>query len=558
MSPHRPFPLPSREILEQLVENSQEGIWIIDQNAQTVFVNERMAALLDRTVDEFVGRPSSDFLEPADNEKFRNRLHRRSSGMREDYEVKLIKKDGITRIWAAVSATPLFDPDGNWIGAVGMIRDIDTTFEKSRYMASREEALSRVAGNLELAISERTHELTQSQAFLDSLIENLPNMVFVKDAKELRFVRFNKAGEELLGFPRSELIGKNDYDFFPKEQADYFTQKDRAVLAGREILDIPEEPIQTQHKGPRTLHTRKIPVLGKNGEPEYLLGISEDITEQKKLEQERLRAAAEHAAAEERDRSSREFLSIASHELKTPVTSLKIQLQMALRNLAISGTSPPPEKLQKVLATSVQQVDRLTRLIEDLLDVSRIQSGKISFHLESIDLSVMLTDVIERYREPLEAARCKLTLSLEKGVFAVADRGRMEQVIVNLIWNVLKYAPGAPLSVTLKKFNDFARVEVADSGPGIEVHQQKRIFERFGRAGSSRNISGLGLGLFISQQIVEAHGGAIRVESRPGQGAKFIIGLPLNLEHPAVKSSVVYASSPPQNAGGLRADHSSH
>src|SRR3990172_7609516 len=124
----------------------------------------------------------------------------------------------------------------------------------------------------------RAEELSQINIFLDSLIENIPDMIFVKAAKDLRFVRFNKAGEELLGYSRDELIGKNDYDFFPKQEADFFTAKDRAVLAGKEVVDIEEESIHTRRKGVRILHTKKVPLYDKEGQPLYLLGISEDIT----------------------------------------------------------------------------------------------------------------------------------------------------------------------------------------------------------------------------------------------------------------------------------------
>jgi len=118
--------------------------------------------------------------------------------------------------------------------------------------------------------------------FLNSVLENIPDMIFVKDARHLRFVRFNKAGEELLGIPATEMIGKNDYDFFPKQEADFFTRKDRAVLKDGRMVDIPEEPIHTKHKGVRYLHTKKIPILDERGNPQFLLGISEDITEKKK------------------------------------------------------------------------------------------------------------------------------------------------------------------------------------------------------------------------------------------------------------------------------------
>ena len=123
-------------------------------------------------------------------------------------------------------------------------------------------------------------KLKEPNNFINAILENIPNMIFVKEAKELRFVRFNKAGEELLGYDRDDLIGKNDYDIFPKEQADFFTKVDRQVLNNGVLLDIPEEPIKTKNKE-QWLHTKKIPIINKEGNPIYLLGISEDITEKR-------------------------------------------------------------------------------------------------------------------------------------------------------------------------------------------------------------------------------------------------------------------------------------
>ena len=143
--------------------------------------------------------------------------------------------------------------------------------------------------------------LRRSQAFITSVVENLPNMIFVKDAKDLKFVRVNKAGEDLLGHSREVLIGKSDYDFFPKEEAGFFTAIDRQVLKTGSLLDIPEEPIETKHQGRRILHTKKIPIYDDTGEPQYLLGISEDITDRKRTEdalrksEERYRSIFENA-----------------------------------------------------------------------------------------------------------------------------------------------------------------------------------------------------------------------------------------------------------------------
>ena len=130
-------------------------------------------------------------------------------------------------------------------------------------------------------------ELRDANAFLDAIIENIPLMLFIKESASLRFVRFNRAGEDLLGWPRQSLVGKNDFDFWPPEQAEFFVQKDRETMKSGKVVDIDEEPIQTRHQGVRILHTKKVPILDPSGNPLYLLGISEDITERRRIEKER-------------------------------------------------------------------------------------------------------------------------------------------------------------------------------------------------------------------------------------------------------------------------------
>jgi sigma-B regulation protein RsbU (phosphoserine phosphatase) len=178
----------------------------------------------------------------------------------------------------------------------------------SRIWRSRRSAVSeppRVDARLEEAAAEhrriaealarRTAELEDARSFLDSVLEHLPVMLFVKDAKELKFVRWNRAEEEALGIDRSAAIGRSDYDFFPAEQASFFVANDRAVLSGGRLVDIPEEAIQTAHRGLRYLHTIKVPVLGADGEPKYLVGISEDITDRKRAQEELARAREQEA-----------------------------------------------------------------------------------------------------------------------------------------------------------------------------------------------------------------------------------------------------------------------
>lgn len=219
------------------------------------------------------------------------------------FEKDYIHKDG-HRVPALVCLARY--KDGTVIGLILDISDRKKT----------EVELEVMNVKLEKHVRQRTEALQQSEAFLNAVFEHIPNMVFVKDAKNLRFVRFNKAGEELLGIPRSEMIGKNDFDFFPAEQAQYFTDADRRVLSRARVVDIPEEPIQTK-RGIRYLHTRKIPIFNKEGQPEYLLGVSEDITEKKQTEKQSLALLHEQIAREEAEANAQQmrFLSEISYIL---------------------------------------------------------------------------------------------------------------------------------------------------------------------------------------------------------------------------------------------------
>jgi c-di-GMP phosphodiesterase len=375
----------------------------------------------------------------------------------------------------------------------------------------------------------------EAQLFLEAVVENIPDMIFVKDAAELRFVRFNRAGEDLLGYSREQLLGRNDYDFFTREEADFFTSKDRAVLAGKALLDIPEEPIHTGQRGVRILHTKKIPILDKDGMPRYLLGISEDITDHKRAREElaasQARQAREQAAREAAEQAVRgrdEFLSIASHELRTPVTSLQFAVQAILR-LMQKGTlaEQPPETVRDVLETAERQSRKLARLIDTLLDVSRIHAGRLTVTRAPVDLADVARDVVRQAEGEARRAACFVTLHAEGPVIGMWDGARLEQVVTNLLDNALKYGAGRPVDVRVQADAGGARLTVTDRGIGISPERQAHIFERFERAASAEHYGGLGLGLYIVRRILEALGGTIQVDSRPGQGSTFVVELPL-------------------------------
>jgi signal transduction histidine kinase/CheY-like chemotaxis protein len=230
-------------------------------------------------------------------------------------------------------------------------------------------------------------------------------------------------------------------------------------------------------------------------------------------------------------RSRDEFLSIASHELKTPLTPLKIQTQ-TFRLMADRGhlVSPSPQKLFKMLETSDRQVEKLASLIEEMLDISRINIGRLELTLEQFNLRELIDDSVERFNDELRISGCSIVVEAPAELPVCWDRFRMEQVLVNLITNSIKYAPEKPILIRASVTPDSTiRFSIRDEGIGIDKKDQPRIFERFERAVSAKHFGGLGLGLYIVRQILIAHSGSIRVESEPGHGCEFHVELPASV-----------------------------
>lgn len=221
-----------------------------------------------------------------------------------------------------------------------------------------------------------------------------------------------------------------------------------------------------------------------------------------------------------------EFLSIAAHELKTPLTSLQLQLDgiQRLGKKELDGTWT--RRLEPKMATAIRQTSRLTVLIDDLLDVSRITQGRFVIEPAEVDLEQLVREVLERF-EP-EAERFGSTLGFEPcgPLTQCVDPQRIDQLVSNLVSNAIKYGGAHPVTVRLAASATGARLSVSDHGFGVAEADRARIFGRFERAVSSRHYGGLGLGLFICQQIVDAHQGTIHVEPTPGHGATFVVELP--------------------------------
>jgi PAS domain S-box-containing protein len=253
------------------------------------------------------------------------------------------------------------------------------------------------------------------------------------------------------------------------------------------------------------------------------------LAEQKTLE-ERARALQAREALRERD----EFISVAAHELRTPLTALQLKLQGLERGLraGVRDNRSSPQNFGSRLDGALRQTERLASLIERLLDVTRIASGRLELAPERFDLAALVRQVADDFKDPAAAVGSELRVDAEQPLEGSWDRLRMEQVVVNLLSNAVKYGAGRPVTVKLDTAGDRVRITVADEGIGIAPEDIDRIFTRFERAAPLRHYGGLGLGLYISRHIVDAHGGRIDVQSHLGQGSTFVVDLPLVFVRP--------------------------
>ncbi len=376
-----------------------------------------------------------------------------------------------------------------------------------------------------------------AESFLRSVVDNIPNAVFIKDARELRFVRMNPAGERLFGFTEQELTGKNDYDFFPPAQADFFTRKDRNVLESGLELDIPEEEIDTKRMGRRILHTKKVPILDNTGQPAFLLGVAEDITERRQAEADIMieKARAEMEAQRHhlelahvmRLSTLGEMASGMAHELNQPLTAAIAYCGAAVA--MVEQQSSPPEEITDILKKVMEQTQRAGDIIWRLQALVR----KGSTHKASLDMDDLIRGVISFVEWEINNSRVTVDLHLHgEGTSVTADGVQIEQVLINLVRNSLDsikdggVTDGRIQMETRITQQETLRATVSDNGPGIAPSILERLFEPF----QTTKKNGIGIGLSISHSIIEAHGGKMWGESSLDGGATFGLELPLAVE----------------------------
>lgn len=420
-----------------------------------------------------------------------------------------VRKDG-SRFWASVIITRLTDSSGALLGFAQVTRDLT-----ERRMAEER-----------LRMSEERFRLLVS-AVRDYAI-------FMLDPTG-RVATWNEGAQQLKGYKPEEIIGQHLAKFYPEEE----------VRAGKPDLELKvatqtgrfeDEGWRIRKDGTRFWANVVLTAI-KNADGKILgfTKVTRDMTERRRLEEE-LRAANEELEKRVKNRTLElqqavqardEFMSIVSHELRTPVTTLKLQIQTALRQLARNDLKAFNEKSVKFVTTAGRQLDQLSRLINDMFDVSRISMDKLTIEMSPIELNALVQEVAESFDDYCKSKGCGVHVTSSELVKVAGDRIRLEQVISNILINSLKYGEGKPISISVSKTKTTAIIDIEDQGMGIDPKDQIRIFERFERAISASTVSGMGLGLFISRKIVQAHHGEISVRSEVGRGSVFTVKLPL-------------------------------
>jgi PAS domain S-box-containing protein len=494
----------AHQTLSTIIQASPAAIVLMDPDGTVRMWNAAAERIFGWTEEEALGRPLVAVPEERQAE-FRDNLERASRGEPlMGLETRRLRKDG-TLIDVALWASAARHASGQ-VQCVYVITDITErkrAEDAQRFLAR---AGSELASSLDdEATLERVARLAvPSWADLCS--------VHLWEDGELRCVAAAHAGtapEPPPGEPEVDAVARIIATGAPELRYESAPQPYAS-------LRVPLM-VRGQALGALSLATTRRPYDNQD------LALAQELARQAALAIDNARLYHE---AQQAVRLREEFLSIASHELKTPISALQLQVQSLLATLTRSPAGPSPERLRRSLETVDRQVRRQTQLINDLLDVSRISAGRLQLQPEPMELSALAREVAERFEPELTRAGSALRLQLSAETGGQWDRLRLDQVVTNLLSNAVKYGRGNPIQLMTETEGNQVRLSVKDGGIGIAAEDLSRLFNRFERAVSERNYGGFGLGLWIARQIVEAMGGRIHVASQLGVGSTFTVELP--------------------------------
>lgn len=380
----------------------------------------------------------------------------------------------------------------------------------------------------------KDEQITQLQT---TLIELAHDAIIIRDYKS-RIIAWNRGAQDLYGWTEEEVLGQVTHVLLQTRFPESREAIDLALVhAGRWEGEL----VHTTRDGARRVVDSRQVLVHSNGIwPAAILEVNRDITNQVQLFQERALAEATAVALRETARQMENFLSVVSHELKTPLTAISGNVQLARRQLerlkqiekiSEAGEAHPLTLIHKLLERAERQINVQSRLVNDLIDSSRIENDHLELNPIPCDLVSIIEQVVDEQRSMAPSRAIEWTTSTQHA-WVLADPDRLGQVISNYLSNALKYsARNRAVSIQLKCENHMARVSVKDEGPGLSLEQQEHIWERFFRVkeieAQGGPVTGLGLGLYICRNLIERQGGQVGVKSEPGAGAIFWFTLPL-------------------------------
>ncbi len=408
---------------------------------------------------------------------------------------------------------------------------INDVTARARLEDEREQLLEREQRNLALLIDAVTRK-DETLALLDSLLAAAP-IGFAFLDNDLRYLRINPSLARINGRTEAEHLGRTVRELFPGLAPTVEQVYQQIMTTGEPLLDV------EVHGSPRNTPddvrdylVSYYPVRAPDG---HMLGMGTivlDITDRTRAEAERTllleREQAARAAAEQALNVREQFLSLASHELKTPLTAL-LGYSSLLQKRTRQG-QPVGQREQRAIGAIAHQTNRLYELVAALLDLSRIETGQLVLQHQPVDLALLAQHVVDELHPTLTVHHRLHFVRPRQPVVVLGDDMRLEQVLQNLLHNAIKYSPnGGALTVRVTQHGDEARLSVSDEGIGIPQDAQAQLFQRFFRAANvgEQHISGLGIGLYVAREIVARHGGTIDVRSSENAGATFTVRLPL-------------------------------
>jgi PAS domain S-box-containing protein len=484
----------SSERYRALFSSARDAIFLFE-GSRCIECNPAALEMFGAALDDIIGRAPSQFspdLQPDGRQSAdaaQDRMKAALAGKPQLFEWRHLRKDG-SPFHAEVSLSRV-DVGGRFL-LQAIVRDVTARKQTEGALHAEKDLCERL--------------VKLSPTFLVAI------------APDLKTVLVNDTMLSALGYRSEEVVGKDYLEtFVPESERPPLAALFATIVAREKALPF-ENHVVTKDGREILCEWHTIPVFS-HGHYDFWVGSGIDITEAKRA------AEARDAALKARE----EFLAVAAHELRTPLTPLKIQLA-AMKRLCdeIAPSHPKAQRLAKALVTTNRQVERLTTLVNDLLDASLSTRAHLTLRPEECDLSALVHEVIEQHAERLANARCDVQMDADADLKGHWDKSRVQQVVENVLTNAMKFGAGNPIEIRIERAEGRARMSVRDHGIGIAKEDQERIFACFERAVSLRHFGGLGLGLYLTRRIAHAHGGSIRVESDgPGRGATFIVELPL-------------------------------